>query len=174
MRELKFRQPVYVNGEFKRFVGWGFFNNSFQCPITGDSVPGAKKAERESQQYTGRHDREDKEVYHGDLLQIKLPEIINEGQNGGTYEPSWPSETISPEKIIIAEVIISNKGNISAIVRKISFPNDDWSEDIPNLDIDDESDIKRYKCAKIGTRLKIRKNDLIIGNLTENPEILDK
>ncbi len=94
-------------------------------------------------QFIGRQDRDKKDIYDRDLLQIELPEIINEGQNGGIYEPSWPSVIVSPEKIIIAEVRISKYGNVSAIVRKISFPNQDWTEDIPNIDVDDEMNIKR-------------------------------
>lgn len=74
MREIKFRQPLKVGG----FHYWGYIGGkSFIGPV-GDnyaSVP--------SEQYTGRKDKNGKEIYEGDIIRCEIkyfapPDIVGD------------------------------------------------------------------------------------------------
>ncbi len=64
-REIKFRQAVYSEGKFHHWHKWGFLPNlTFVGP---DSVNGLAHALANSQQYTGKHDNDGKEICAGDI-----------------------------------------------------------------------------------------------------------
>lgn len=64
MREIKFRQPIFVVGKFASWHYWGFTDDGF---IGAIFEPSKTKA-GDSYQYTGRKDRTGKEIYAGDRV----------------------------------------------------------------------------------------------------------
>lgn len=87
MREIKFRQPIYDNeGNFNRWHYWGFIDGGFK-----GIIPPIHSAERLSQQYTGLHDKKDKEIYEGDYARFPNTE----------YRKRKPSDKVG-------EVVFSN------------------------------------------------------------------
>lgn len=68
MRDIKFRQPIREkDGKFTEWFYWGFIDGNFIEPaihLSGiDTRP-------ESQQFTGLHDKNGKEIYEGDILNV--------------------------------------------------------------------------------------------------------
>ena len=70
MRETKFR--VWSDD---RFHYWGFIDNGFRgVPQTNEPLS-FKEIEQRSQQFTGLHDKNGKEIYEGDIVNI-LPNYV--------------------------------------------------------------------------------------------------
>ena len=61
MREIKYRQPLFYNGHFRKFHYWGDIDGGFQSPVAGNLG-------RNSQEYTGLLDKNGKEIYEGDVV----------------------------------------------------------------------------------------------------------
>ena len=71
MREIKFRQPIFLAGKFYQWHYWGFIEDSFIGAIHDKG----KVSAGDSYQYTGLHDRNGKEIYEGDIVNCHLSEL---------------------------------------------------------------------------------------------------
>ena len=70
MREIQFRQAIYVDDKFHHWHHWGFMPDlSFVGP---DSVNGLAHALDNSCQSTGLKDKNGKEIYEGDRIKGKM------------------------------------------------------------------------------------------------------
>jgi uncharacterized phage protein (TIGR01671 family) len=94
------------------------------------------------QQFTGLFDKNNKEIYEGDIVQIKLKDFNN-------LLPDWDyNDQYAPEIRNICEIKWRNSQGFVALVKN-----------------------GKYK----GKVLKLKNNkDQIIGNILENPELLNK
>lgn len=70
MNEINFRQPLFHNSKFDHWHYWGFIGNEFIGPIHGTLGITLKQAQKDSQQYTGREDRDGKKIYKGDVFDV--------------------------------------------------------------------------------------------------------
>lgn len=67
MREIKFRQPIFVKGKFAYWHYWGFISDGhFSGPETNSST--IDRAQGQSQQFTGLYDRNGVPIYEGDIV----------------------------------------------------------------------------------------------------------
>jgi len=65
-RSIKFRQPVFIDNKFHHFHYWGYLEDGFVGPIADNiNVQGGG-----SEQFTGLYDKNDREIYEGDILII--------------------------------------------------------------------------------------------------------
>jgi len=63
MREIKYRQPIFLDGKFLKWHYWGFVDNSFVGVISP-----IEEAHKNSQQFTGLQDKNGKEIFEGDVI----------------------------------------------------------------------------------------------------------
>lgn len=67
MREIKYRQALTDFGKFCGWHHWGFIDGKFVAPATNASHSIAN-AQKHSQEFTGLHDKNGKEIYEGDIM----------------------------------------------------------------------------------------------------------
>ena len=94
MRELKFRQAVFKDGEFHHWHYWGFcgYRDSFISPLRispmGDSIKPTGYEVTESQHYTGLRCGPvsvGKEIYEGDIVR----HIVNNNPSKIHFKVCW-------------------------------------------------------------------------------------
>jgi hypothetical protein len=66
MREIKFRQPLFLKGKFSRFHYWGFINDGNFSGPAGELA----QAREQSQQFICRHGKNGQEIFEGDVVAI--------------------------------------------------------------------------------------------------------
>ena len=98
--------------------------------------------------YINRKDKNGKEIYGGDIIKAKLPSRIGD-----------EDEIILPEKELIGDVRIRIVGGTGYIVKKINVLDKNYKQGFPP--------------ELMGKFRRIHKNDEIIGNIYENPELLE-
>lgn len=79
MREIKYRQGLFDIGTFCGWHYWGFIDGKFVEPAFSERS-GVDSALKHSYEYTGLHDKTNKDIYEGDI--IKSPSL----SENGTYE----------------------------------------------------------------------------------------
>mgnify|MGYP001419365455 CR=1 FL=1 len=74
MRQIKFRVPIFDNsGKFLYFSYWGFLERGFAgLTSTNFGDNGITTAQERSQQFTGLLDENGKEIYEGDIMEIRF------------------------------------------------------------------------------------------------------
>lgn len=78
MRPIKYRQRT----QNYKVHYWGFIDGAFIAPVTNDGIDDAHK---HSQEFTGLHDKNGKEIYEGDVIKGSYREGKIHYRNGAFY-----------------------------------------------------------------------------------------
>lgn len=71
MREIKYRQAIFLDGKFRSWHYWGFIDGCFNG-VSTDIDTSIAAAQANSCQYIGRKDRNNVEIYEGDIIRDDL------------------------------------------------------------------------------------------------------
>jgi uncharacterized phage protein (TIGR01671 family) len=143
MREVKFRA---WNKRDKKMLGWDIVQNQYFYTI--EQYPDYKVM-----QYTGLKDKNEKEIYEGDIL--KVPVDINQEVHG-SYSIH---EVIIKKGIIITSYLKSEKGQILPKGYTAGFLLDSYDFDNKTFLFSDN--------PTMDTKVEL------LGNIYENPELLE-
>lgn len=94
--EIKFRQPIFINGVFHHWHYWGFFDDGFVGPET--NLSSIEDAKENSQQFTGRRDENDKDIYGGDIVKVEdtdYPCMYKNETYGDIFVVYWDEEWLA-------------------------------------------------------------------------------
>jgi uncharacterized phage protein (TIGR01671 family) len=69
MREIKFRQAIYINNQFLEWHYWGFIGDKWIAPCIGCSIT-IEEANKNSFQFTGLRDCNGEEIYEKDVVKL--------------------------------------------------------------------------------------------------------
>lgn len=109
MKTIKFRQPIREkDGTFKEWFYWGFIDGDFISPALQSN---GLHSRPESQQFTGLHDKNGKEIYEGDIVQRGII-VFQDGKFQGNYYEEGGSLAEVWEDDLCQERDIEVLGNI--------------------------------------------------------------
>lgn len=90
MREIKFRALHKPTGKMRSVRSIVFFRNGMRIIFSGEDCPSVASEEWvELMQYTGRRDKNSKEIYHQDILRIKDDYDGDHFEEGGNFIVEW-------------------------------------------------------------------------------------
>ena len=70
MSEIRFRQPLFIDGRFLRWHYWGYIDDGHGVAFVGPHAPqSGNVCGGESQQYTGLTDKNGNEICEGDVVE---------------------------------------------------------------------------------------------------------
>jgi len=144
-REIKFRAWDKIKNKIYLIAGISFTNNDVWLRINDKQIMGANFSEIKLMQYTGLKDKNDKEIYEGDVIQFLWEEDSCWGK-AGTYKGYIGFNQGAFEVIYISrdEITVFDDGS--------------WHENSKSDDMQ----------SFISWSEEIE----VIGNIYENPELL--
>lgn len=110
MREIKFRQPVFIDGKFDRFHYWGFMDDGFIAPIGDYKNKGG--------QFTNLKDKNGVEIFESDYIR---------NESGRIGEVVWHEYAGCWDTVPIKSTTESQIGDA------IGFENNQWCRHVEKV-----------------------------------------